>query len=440
MKTLYTLLLLSLSVLAFGQNENPYSVFGYEAPIMKDVTPIQERTDQFVFVNPDTTSTIGMLAIDMKKREMTFYDKKGIATKSEKINEYSLARWLSVDPKNQFASPYVGMGNNPVMGVDPDGQFVFTVLAAIFAPPLLPAAIGADIGMWRGGSMANGTANPFKWDYSSGRTWGYMAGGAVVGGLSGGAANAVATSGIPFANTAAIATGSFLNSFGTHLYTGGQTDISIDFGVASYNISQNEWGYLGKSGNTGLQNLGFGLGALGNLNDAWNVAFPKQQGANLYTDKDDPVISHSAWGESPSNGLVSFGPDKKNPYFYSRWKAEGMDALDFGSQSIYNVKSYAKFGLGLPGKSTWWDYTHYNNWEVVVPNINRAALKAVNGFSKILPYQGLTLNCVNVASLGGWLSGIPNIGLHPWLLHASMQLYTNGFRPDLYSYYLTNGR
>lgn len=64
--------------------------------------------------------------------------------------------------------------------------------------------------MWSGGTLANGTANPLKWDYSSGKTWGYMAGGAVIGDLSGGAANAVATSGIPFANTAAIATGSFV--------------------------------------------------------------------------------------------------------------------------------------------------------------------------------------------------------------------------------------
>ena len=33
-----------------------------------------------------------------------------------------IGRWLSVDPARQFASPYVGMGNNPVSGVDPDGR------------------------------------------------------------------------------------------------------------------------------------------------------------------------------------------------------------------------------------------------------------------------------------------------------------------------------
>jgi RHS repeat-associated protein len=33
-------------------------------------------------------------------------------------------RWLSPDPYGQFASPYVGMGNNPIMSVDPTGGCV----------------------------------------------------------------------------------------------------------------------------------------------------------------------------------------------------------------------------------------------------------------------------------------------------------------------------
>jgi RHS repeat-associated protein len=34
-----------------------------------------------------------------------------------------IGRWISPDPYGQFASPYVGMGNNPVSGTDPDGGF-----------------------------------------------------------------------------------------------------------------------------------------------------------------------------------------------------------------------------------------------------------------------------------------------------------------------------
>lgn len=36
-----------------------------------------------------------------------------------------IGRWLSPDPYGQFSSPYVGMGNNPVSGIDPDGGFYY---------------------------------------------------------------------------------------------------------------------------------------------------------------------------------------------------------------------------------------------------------------------------------------------------------------------------
>lgn len=32
-----------------------------------------------------------------------------------------MGRWLSVDPYRQFYSPYVGMGNSPIIGIDPTG-------------------------------------------------------------------------------------------------------------------------------------------------------------------------------------------------------------------------------------------------------------------------------------------------------------------------------
>ncbi|BDD00155.1 RHS repeat-associated core domain-containing protein [Persicobacter psychrovividus] len=37
-----------------------------------------------------------------------------------------IGRWISVDPARQFASGYVGMGNNPVMMVDPGGEAIIT--------------------------------------------------------------------------------------------------------------------------------------------------------------------------------------------------------------------------------------------------------------------------------------------------------------------------
>jgi len=34
-----------------------------------------------------------------------------------------IGRWLTTDPYRQYHSPYVGMGNDPINGIDPDGGF-----------------------------------------------------------------------------------------------------------------------------------------------------------------------------------------------------------------------------------------------------------------------------------------------------------------------------
>ncbi|MDO8897529.1 MAG: RHS repeat-associated core domain-containing protein, partial [Bacteroidales bacterium] len=86
---------------------------------------------------------------------------------------------------SQSFNRYSYCWNNPLIYTDPSGEFIFTLATLIAAPftggaslALLPTAIGADIGMWQGGTLANGgEMNPFKWDYSSGKTWGYMLGG-----------------------------------------------------------------------------------------------------------------------------------------------------------------------------------------------------------------------------------------------------------------------
>ena len=79
-----------------------------------------------------------------------------------------IGRWMSYDPEGQFSSPYLGMGNNPVSGVDPNGGQV---------SPLAAMAIGAGVGAIAGGfySKANGG------DFGSGAV-----AGAAVGALAGG--------------------------------------------------------------------------------------------------------------------------------------------------------------------------------------------------------------------------------------------------------------
>lgn len=43
-----------------------------------------------------------------------------------------VGRWLSADPYDQYFSPYIGMGNDPINGVDPDGGFRFKAEAFLY--------------------------------------------------------------------------------------------------------------------------------------------------------------------------------------------------------------------------------------------------------------------------------------------------------------------
>ena len=99
----------------------------------------------------------------------------------------ALGVFLAIDPyADSFSglSDYAAFGSNPVLYIDPSGEFFW-----------IPFAIGAVIGAYTGGTLANnGQLNPGKWDWQSGKTWGFMLGGAIVGGLSGALAAEVAAS------------------------------------------------------------------------------------------------------------------------------------------------------------------------------------------------------------------------------------------------------
>lgn len=168
MKAICTLLLFSFSVLAFGQNENPYSVFGYDAIIMPEANKLQAKDsiNQFYLINTDPLSAIGMVSINTEKRRITFFNKQGLIMAVDTLRYYDYARWLSVDPKSQFSSPYTGMGNNPVMMVDPDGQLAW------FIPIIIGAVVG---GTSQGIATSNNGGNFFDGFWK----------GALVGGVAG---------------------------------------------------------------------------------------------------------------------------------------------------------------------------------------------------------------------------------------------------------------
>jgi RHS repeat-associated protein len=330
----------------------------------------------------------------------------------------SLGRWFGVDPKAgvmPYNSPYSAMMNNPVMFTDPDGEL----------PILIPMAIGAIAGGITGHKLgkANGATG---W-----KMFGYIAGGSVVGGLSGMAGFGIAGSGAAFSNTLAIGVSSSLFSTGMNLISGGSSPVVSSFGAFSINWSDNSIGYLGKKGNSGWENFGYAMGALANLNDINNLIDASK--ATLYTqesyaDGSKDLISHTGIIDDSSNkSLMSFGPNDNKI---------GTGGLkdQIGSAKSAIGGHYKKFAIAIRRGTSEYPVP-INLSKSIELSVNKHLFAGLRGFSKVLPYQGATVNCVNVSSLGLWLNGIPNFGIHPYLLHYSIVAYNNGFRPDIFGHF-----
>jgi len=108
-----------LSTTMFAQN-NPYEIFGYEDK------SIVNRNEQVIptyieFFNDDSTSLIDKVHLNIYKGIAIFYSKQGDILLEKEIPRNIFARWLTTDPKHQYHSPYLGMGNNPIKRIDPDG-------------------------------------------------------------------------------------------------------------------------------------------------------------------------------------------------------------------------------------------------------------------------------------------------------------------------------
>ena len=69
--------------------------------------------------------------------------------------------------------------------------------------------------------------------------------------------------------------------------------------------------------------------------------------------------------------------------------------------------------------------------------VNKGLFSFMRSIGDRIPYQGFTSNCVNWASMCLWLNGIPNVGIHPFILHGTMFVYNSGLY-NVLSYKLQN--
>ena len=302
--------------------------------------------------------------------------------------------------------------------VDPDGN----------NPIIVAMIIGAALGAYIRGVIANeGQYNPTKWDYSSGKTWGYMLGGAAIGGLSGYVGATIAAGGGFMANTMGIMYSSSYYSMGMSAMSGGMMQPSISFGVASYNFVTGEWGYLGKPGNKWYEDVSYGFGALANLSDVVSLF---GGGTNIDINSADVRKPHEWWGHSSATNEsgtidISVGPSKNG------WTGTKMDYLDPSG-----------------GGELWPNYAgESGTWSIRLNNVNAKILegmtrniksgKGLYGIGQ-LKWNIAGFSCVNYVSRALWAVGVPTlpINIHPLMLNAQLFIRQMGIysSPYLYNY------
>ena len=337
----------------------------------------------------------------------------GLIHMNGRLYDPALHRFLQ--PDNYIQDPFNTQNfnrygyclNNPLVYVDENGEFLW---AAVI--------IGAIFGAYTGGTLANnGEANPLKWNFSD--NWGYIIGGTIVGAISGYIGGYLAGLQIPMANTIGIAGGSLVNSVGTWAYTEGKTEISISFGAASFNFNRGSFGYLFKKGNSTLENIGYGFGALANITDVVSLfGGGENVSVNSASTKDDDWWGHSSITDKDGNSLVSVGPDSpvgKGAGLTQTWKNS------------------------IKGADTNWStyFGEEGTWQVSLNNISKNAIS--NYASKITRWDLLFNSCVGHTSRALWSAGVPNIYLfHPHMLNLQLSVYKMGILASPYIYTTPN--
>ncbi|HNQ67297.1 MAG TPA: RHS repeat-associated core domain-containing protein [Bacteroidales bacterium] len=178
---------------------------------------------------PEETPQLTMLFRGYTGHEML--PEFGLINMNGRLYDPVIARVLS--PDNHVQNPYNPQNynrysycyNNPLVYVDPSGEFIFTSLSAVFCPPLVTFGVMLDGALW--GSTFNlglqtfnvirGKQNSINWSQLGGA----MAGGAVFGlmGMMSPAFNVTSTS--------------FSNNFSTYLGKAGYATLSGALTTAS---------------------------------------------------------------------------------------------------------------------------------------------------------------------------------------------------------------
>lgn len=109
-------------VISYGQNNNPYAVFGHNSTVEYK----SSQPGELLYIkNQDTGSRVKALSLNAGKRELLLLGENDEVIQKLEVEPQQFLRWLSTDPlasKYPNESPYLFCGGSPIMYIDPDGR------------------------------------------------------------------------------------------------------------------------------------------------------------------------------------------------------------------------------------------------------------------------------------------------------------------------------
>lgn len=328
---------------------------------------------------------------------------------NNRIYDPIIGRMLAVD--NLIQEPYGTQAynrysycyNNPLSYVDPDGE-----------NPLIIAAV--IIGVAAGGYTGYTIANAKGYDFGDWQTYAYIAGGAVIGGVSGYAGATVSTAGGIMANTVGIMVSSATFSFGMSGLSDGMIDPSISFGVGSYNLATHEWGYLGKKGNKWTQNVGYAFGALANLQDLVTGIWPGDYEFQYEVDKNSSKVGHANLRKGNKIEVDELGNVKPHKVMISVANRNSVSTKHGGLRGAIEYAWKANFKKYTGGPEHWLDVPE-KGWPRIPLTLNSKVVDWMYGnlaknrglWNIDRTRFGLNFGCVSYAARALWTTGVPTI-------------------------------
>jgi RHS repeat-associated protein len=357
----------------------------------------------------DGTTPTGPFLVSRGYTGHEHHDEFGIINMNARMYDPVVGRVMSSDnlvqaPANtQSYNRYSYAWNNPMKYTDPDGNFVFLGLPVLFWAIAAYTAVGSAMVM-----TGHNTSQSFTAAVAAAATVASI-------GLT-------STIGSSFAgNTLSLTMGSATTSSAVFVASSGRSELVVNFGAASYNFSKNELGYLAKKGNSVSENIGYTVGALVNTSDVLAGVNPgdiELQTENMSDGNSKDLIGHSQLNHN-GEVLVDFGPTGD----WSKFEPGRNDWINYASDGKYNLVNE------MPGNQ-------YRPVKISGVNLNRMNRISTKLNSDPGIYNVLTRSCSSTASRALTLSGVPAVGIHPYILHGQMYLRSIGLRPAMFSYYL----